>query len=80
MKASQKDLPESSVQLVLQEQSSIEMKDRTNGRFPDMLSMYDQDVLLLSVPAVKEMLAVWGCLNHSFLIVLKWMCQKELYL
>ena len=59
---------------------SIGMKERTNGRFPDMLSMYDQDVLLLSVPAVEEMLAVWGCLNHSFLIVLKWMCQKELYL
>ena len=35
-----------------------------------MLSMYDQDVLLLSVPAVEEMLAVWGCLYHSLLVVL----------
>ena len=54
-----------------QEQSSIEMKDRTHGRGPDMLSMYDQDVLLLSVPAVKEMLAVLEFVNHSFLVVLK---------
>lgn len=42
--------------------------------------MYDQDVLLLSVAAVKEALALWVCLNHSFLVVLKWVCQKELYL
>ena len=47
------------------------MKDRTYGRGPDMLSMYDQDVLLLSVPAVKEMLAVLGFVNHSFLVVLE---------
>ena len=32
--------------------------------------MYDQDVLLLSVLAVKEMLAVLGLANHSFLVVL----------
>jgi hypothetical protein len=47
------------------------MKDRTYGRGPDMLSMYDQDVLLLSVPAVKEMLAELGFVNHSFLVVLE---------
>jgi hypothetical protein len=41
--------------------------------------MYDQDVLLLSVLA-EEMLAIRGCLNHSFLVVLKWICQKILYL
>jgi hypothetical protein len=33
--------------------------------------MYDQDVLPLAVPAVKEMLAVLGPLNHSFLVVLE---------
>ncbi|MDF3032635.1 MAG: hypothetical protein K0R91_469 [Nitrososphaeraceae archaeon] len=57
LKASQKDLPEPFVPLV-QKQSTIEMKDRKHGRGPDMLSMYDQDVILLSVPAVIEMLAV----------------------
>jgi len=30
-----------------------------------MLSMYDQDVLLLSVPAVKEVLAVLWLVSHS---------------
>jgi hypothetical protein len=43
------------------------MKDRTNGLGPDTLSMYDQDVLLPLVFAVKEMLAVQVCLYHSFL-------------
>jgi hypothetical protein len=47
------------------------MKDRTNGRGPDMLSKYDQDALLLLVFVVKEMLAVLGCLYRSFLAVLK---------
>jgi hypothetical protein len=47
------------------------MKDRTNGRGPDMLSMYDQDVLLLLVFVVKEMIAVLGFVNHSFLVVLE---------
>jgi len=48
-----------------------QMKDRKHGRGPDMLSMYDQDVLLLSVPAVIEMLAVLAFVNHSFLVVLE---------
>jgi hypothetical protein len=47
------------------------MKDRMNGRGPDMLSMYDRDDLLLLVFAVKEMLAVLWFVNHSFLAVLK---------
>ena len=53
--------------------STTGTKDRTNGRDPDMLSMYDQDDLPLSVPAVKEMLAVLGPLNHSPLEVLKYL-------
>ena len=36
-----------------------------------MLSSCDQDVLLLSVPAVIEVLAVLGFVNHSFLVVLE---------
>ena len=36
-----------------------------------MLSMYDQDVLLLSVLAVKEVPAALEFVNHSFLVVLK---------
>ena len=34
-------------------------------------AIHTHDVLLLSVPAVKEMLAVLGPLNHSFLVVLE---------
>jgi hypothetical protein len=30
--------------------------------------MYDQDALLLSVPAVKEVPAVLGFVNYSFLV------------
>jgi hypothetical protein len=40
------------------------MKDRTYGPGQDMLSMYDQDVLLLLVFVVKEMLAVLEFVNH----------------
>ena len=47
------------------------MKDRTDDQGPDMLSMYDQDVLLLLVFVVKEMLAVLEFCDHSFLAVLK---------
>ena len=37
MKAIQKDLPEPFVPLGHEEQSSIEMKGRTNGRGPDIV-------------------------------------------
>ena len=43
------------------------LEDRTRVQGLDMLSMYEKDVLLLSVPAVKEVLAVWGCLYRSLL-------------
>jgi hypothetical protein len=49
----------------------MKMKDRTHGQGQDMLSMYDQDVLLLLVSVVKEMIAVLGFVNHSFLVVLE---------
>ena len=72
IRAMNKDLLKHTVEWV-QLKSTTETKGRTNGRDPDMLSMYDQDVLLLSVPAVKEMLAVLGPLNHSPLEVLRYL-------
>ena len=51
-------LPRHAVKLVPYELLPIEMKDRTNGQGPDMLLMYDQDVLILLVFVVKEMPAV----------------------
>jgi hypothetical protein len=72
VRAMNKDLLKHTVGWV-QMKSTTGTKDRTNGRDPDMLSMYDQDVLLLSVPAVQEMLAVLGPLNHSPLEVLKYL-------
>ena len=56
------------VQLVLYEQLSIEMKDRTNGQGSDTISVYDQDALILLVFVVKEMLAVLEYLNHFPLV------------
>jgi len=44
------------------------MKDRTNDQGSDMISMYDQDVLILLVFVVKEMLAVLEYLNHFLLV------------
>ena len=70
LEASQKDLPEPFV-LLVQKQLTIETKERTHDRGQDILSMYDQDVLFLSVPAVKEMLVVLGFVNHSSLVVLE---------
>ena len=57
-------LPRHAVKLVPYELLPIEMKDRTNGQGPDMLLMYDQDVLILLVFVVKEMPAVSEYLNH----------------
>jgi hypothetical protein len=48
-----KDLLQHTVQMALHFQSTTEMKDRTNGLGQDMLSMYDQDALLLLVSVVK---------------------------
>jgi hypothetical protein len=56
---------------LIQEQLAIETKDRKHGRGQDMLSNCDQDVLLLSVPAVIAVLAVLEFVNHSFLVVLE---------
>jgi hypothetical protein len=42
------------------------MKGKTNDPGPDMLSMYDQGVLLLLIFVVKEVRAVLGFVNHSF--------------
>jgi hypothetical protein len=50
---------------LFQEQSTIKMKDKMNGRGQDMLSTHDRDVLFLSVPALKEMLAVLEFVNRS---------------
>jgi hypothetical protein len=44
------------------------MKDRTNGQDSDMLSVYDQDALILLVFVVKEMLGVLEYLNHFLLV------------
>jgi len=44
------------------------MKDRTNDQGSDMISMYDQDVLILLVFVVKEMLGVLEYLNHFLLV------------
>ena len=57
-------LPRHTVKLVPYELLPIEMNDRTNGQGPDMISMYDQDVLILLVFVVKEMPAVLEYLNH----------------
>jgi hypothetical protein len=42
------------------------MKGKTNDPGPDMLSMYDQGVLLPLVFVVKVMRAVLGFVNHSY--------------
>ena len=72
--------PRHAVKLVPHEQLPIEMKDRTNGQGLDMLSMYDQDVLILLVFVVKEMLAVLECLNHFLLAELGQICWMKLCL
>lgn len=47
------------------------MRDKTNDLDQDMLSKYDQDVLLLSVSAEIETLAVSELVNHFLLAVLE---------
>jgi hypothetical protein len=59
VRAVNKDLLKHTVGWV-QMKSTTGTKDRTNGRDPDMLSMYDQDDLPLSVSAVKKCLLYWG--------------------
>jgi hypothetical protein len=44
--------------VLIQRQSSIQMKDRTHDQGLDMLSEYDLDVFYLLMFAVEEMLVV----------------------
>jgi hypothetical protein len=72
IRAMNKDLLKHTVGWV-QLKSTTETKGRTNVLDLDKLSTYGQDDLPLSVPAVKEILAVLGPLNHSPLEVLKYL-------
>ena len=59
--------------VLVQRQSSIQMRDRTHDQGLDMLSMYDLDVFYLSMLAVEEMFAVLGFVYHSHLVVLEYL-------
>jgi hypothetical protein len=64
------DLPKHKV-LWVHFQSTTEMKDRNCALDLDMLSMYGQDDLRLSVFVVEQMLAVMELANHFLPVVLE---------
>jgi len=72
LQAMRKGLLKHSVVLV-QIQSTTEMKDRIDVLDWDKLSMYDLDVFYLSMLAVEEMLDVLGFVYHSHLVVLEYL-------
>jgi len=58
--------------VLIQRQSSIQMKDRTDDQDLDILSEYDLDVFYLLMFAVEEMLVGLGFVYHSHLVVLEY--------
>jgi hypothetical protein len=68
IQAMHRDLPKHKAQLV-QFQRPTEMMDRKCALDLDMLSMYGQDDLRLSVFVVEQMLAVMEFANHFLPVV-----------